>query len=226
MACNSCTTDCEEKEPCGLLQKVDPTSSSTQCNHKLTPGVYPNAQIIIDGAGCIVSVQSGTPFLYTPDPCCQNVGTGSGGNEVISGLPGEPGRAATLQFVDPISLPPGSKPTVNNLGNENAALLQLGIPEGKPGEAANTGSFTSSTTTLQVDKGLVTGMSPNLPAFTSANVIINADSNNAGISIIAKKEGEALLLQVDFSQYTNLMKSYVDTTVSNALASNTSKGEG
>jgi hypothetical protein len=49
------------------------------------------------------------------------------------GLDGLPGTAASITVNNVISLPPGSSPTVTNVGNSSSALLNFGIPQGLPG---------------------------------------------------------------------------------------------
>ena len=46
---------------------------------------------------------------------------------------GEDGAAATIQFAEPVTLPPGSQAKVVNLGDSNNAILQLHIPSGRAG---------------------------------------------------------------------------------------------
>ena len=51
----------------------------------------------------------------------------------IEGPPGPPGAAATVQAGTAVSLPPGSLPTVVNVGSQSAAIFNFGIPRGEQG---------------------------------------------------------------------------------------------
>lgn len=46
---------------------------------------------------------------------------------------GEDGASATITFVQPTTLPPGSQATVDNIGSNVAAVLRLGLPQGPQG---------------------------------------------------------------------------------------------
>lgn len=50
---------------------------------------------------------------------------------------GDPGTAATIKIGTTTTLEPGSQATVNNSGNENAAVFNFGIPKGEEGKAAS-----------------------------------------------------------------------------------------
>lgn len=47
---------------------------------------------------------------------------------VVPGKPGDPGAAATIEVGEVEQLPAGSMPTVENVGDRNAARLNFGIP--------------------------------------------------------------------------------------------------
>lgn len=70
-------------------------------------------------------------------------------NEKIAEVdPGEDGAAATIQVGTVTTLEPGEQATVENVGTENAAILNFGIPKGEQGEPGPQGA---SVTGAQID---------------------------------------------------------------------------
>ena len=51
----------------------------------------------------------------------------------LGNVRGKDGNTATISFVEPIKLAPGSKPTVENLGSNTNAVIRFGIPSGDQG---------------------------------------------------------------------------------------------
>ena len=89
----------------------------------------------------------GTPG--TSGPGFGSPGTGGGdqgppgpmgppGPQGDPGAPGAPGAAATVTVGTTTTLPPNSLATVANSGTSNAAILDFGIPQGVPGDDADT----------------------------------------------------------------------------------------
>ena len=74
----------------------------------------------------------GTPG--TSGPGFGSPGTGDG----APGPPGPPGAAATVTVGSTTTLPPNSLASVVNSGTTSAAVLDFGIPQGVPGEDADT----------------------------------------------------------------------------------------
>lgn len=185
MACAK-PSDCA---PCNKCAEA-PEPVMPRCNVVLPDGSYTNATIVVED-GCIIDVQAGSPPLYTPDSCCAVPGGGGGaaGNG-LDGNPGPAGPAAAIAINSVTSLPPGSAPTVVNIGSPTAVQLEIGIPRGEPGAAAvfPPGGATSSEGGIELSSGLI--MTP-LPvawppvlgvAFLPTavpGVTLNATKNNA-----------------------------------------------
>lgn len=64
---------------------------------------------------------------------------GQNGTDGADGAPGEDGTAATIQIGTVSTLEPGEQATVENVGTENAAILNFGIPKGEQGEPGTGG---------------------------------------------------------------------------------------
>lgn len=64
---------------------------------------------------------------------------GQDGTDGADGAPGEDGVAATIQIGTVSTLEPGEQATVENVGTENAAILNFGIPKGEQGEPGTGG---------------------------------------------------------------------------------------
>ena len=64
---------------------------------------------------------------------------GADGANGADGAPGEDGAAATIQVGTVTTLEPGEQATVENVGTENAAILNFGIPKGEQGEPGTGG---------------------------------------------------------------------------------------
>lgn len=80
---------------------------------------------------------TGAPFTYdmfTPEQL-----EALRGKPGADGSDGVDGKAATISVGGVTQLPAGSMPTVSNGGNENAAVLNFGIPVGQPGKDGERG---------------------------------------------------------------------------------------
>lgn len=55
------------------------------------------------------------------------------------GEQGEPGKSATITIGETITLEPGEQANVENVGNENAAILKFSLPKGEKGEQGEKG---------------------------------------------------------------------------------------
>lgn len=126
---------CAKPSDCAPCRKCpeSPPPVLPRCDIPLNDGVYANATIVVED-GCIIEVQQGTPLLYQPDNNCAGSGTGGEGTPGLQGAQGIPGLNATISIAGATALPPGSAPTVVNLGTPTNASLQFGIPAGEPGE--------------------------------------------------------------------------------------------
>lgn len=68
---------------------------------------------------------------------------GPQGNTGPQGSSGTPGKAATIQIGSVTTLAAGSQATVTNVGTENEAIFNFGIPKGEPGSGGGTGGGTT-----------------------------------------------------------------------------------
>lgn len=115
-----------------------------RCDVALTDGVYTNATVVVED-GCIISIEQGTAPLYAPDNCCATPGGGGSGDAGVDGEQGPPGENATIEVGTVTSLPPGSTPTVENVGTSTNAVFNFGIPRGEQGEDATPEDGATST---------------------------------------------------------------------------------
>lgn len=68
---------------------------------------------------------------------------GPQGNTGPQGPSGTPGKSATIQIGSVTTLAAGSQATVTNVGTENEAIFNFGIPKGEPGSGGGTGGGTT-----------------------------------------------------------------------------------
>lgn len=79
--------------------------------------------------------------------------TGRRGLPGAQGDPGDPGTAATIEVGTTTTLDPGSEATVVNVGNENDAIFNFGIPKGESGTGGGAvDSVNGQTGTVVLDK--------------------------------------------------------------------------
>lgn len=134
--------DCQTPKDCCQDCPSVPAPILPRCDIALPDGVFTNATVAVED-GCIVSVTDGRPAQYTPDPCCAPVGGGGGGGggggDGPPGQPGPPGAAATISVGTVTTLPPGTPATIVNVGTENAAVFNFGIPRGATGAGGGGG---------------------------------------------------------------------------------------
>lgn len=137
---------CSGCSGCGGCSGTTPEPVLPRCqNVSLTPGVFLNATITVNDAGCISLVEEGEGEVYTPDECCGSEGTG-GGTAGTRGPKGDPGAAATISVEEVIGT--GTAWSVQNVGTTSAAIFKFTAP------AASTGGTGSSGTSGDV-AGLV-----------------------------------------------------------------------
>jgi hypothetical protein len=122
-----------------------------------TNQVYTNATIHTNASGCISHIESGDPFLYTPDPCCPASGGGTGGGgSSLDGPQGDPGAAGTIAIGTVTTGAPGSAASVINVGTNNAAILNITIPAGEAGlDGATPSGLDHNVDGLIITDGLV-----------------------------------------------------------------------
>ena len=68
---------------------------------------------------------------------------GNTGPQGSSGAPGADGKSATIKIGSVTTLAAGSQATVTNVGTENEAIFNFGIPKGEPGSGGGTGGGTT-----------------------------------------------------------------------------------
>lgn len=202
MACAK-PSDCA---PCNKCAEA-PEPVMPRCNVVLPDGSYTNATVVVED-GCIIDVQAGSPPLYTPDSCCAV--PGGGGGEAGAGLDGGPGPigpGAALTITSVTSLPPGSAPTVVNVGTPTAAQLEIGIPRGEPGANASfpPGGATGNEGGVILSGGLV--MAPLPPAWPPVLDVAFTPTAVAGVTLNAVKNpaNGQIQLTVDLSMFLTLI---------------------
>lgn len=151
-----------------------------------TNQVYTNATIHTNASGCISHIESGDPFLYTPDPCCPNSGSGTGGSGTgLDGPPGPAGAAGTISIGTVTTGAPGSAASVVNIGTNNAAILNITIPAGDNGlDGATPSGLDHNDSQLIITDGLVQQLPSWWPPIHTVNP---ASTTSNGISLIMSK---------------------------------------
>ena len=173
---------CAKPSDCAPCSKCpdSPAPVLPRCDVVLNDGVYANATVYIEN-GCIVLVQQGQPLLYQPDINCAGAVGGGGGGGGLQGEQGPAGQAATIQIGTVTSLPPGSAPTVVNVGTPNAAILNIGIPRGADGDdGAPPGGATSSEGGIVLQQGAI--QTPLPPSWPPVLEIVPNPVQGAGVS--------------------------------------------
>lgn len=121
-------TVCSPAAPC--IQVC--TGSVTTCKYVPLSSIAPIITI-----GTVTTLPSGSRATATITGTAPNfvlsLGIPQGGNGT-DGANGTPGQAATIAVGQVTTLPPGSPATVSNSGTANAAIFDIGIPQGQPGK--------------------------------------------------------------------------------------------
>lgn len=153
-----------------------------------TNRVFTNATITTNASGCISAIESGDPFLYTPDPCCPSAGTGTGGGGAgLDGPQGDPGDAATVTVGAVTTGAAGSSAVVTNSGTNTHAILNFTIPAGNNGlDGATPSGLTVNDVSsgFEIQDGLVQSLPvwwPPLTSYTNPSVTSN------GITLVFSK---------------------------------------
>ena len=162
-----------------------------------TNKVYTNATIHTNASGCISYVESGTPFLYAPDPCCPASGGGTGGGSGLDGPKGDTGAAGTIAIGTVTTGQPGSAASVVNIGTNNAAILNITIPAGRAGlDGATPSGLDHSIDGFVIDNGLV----QQLPSWWPPIHTVNPSTTSSGVSLLlSKAPNGALTATIDAS---------------------------
>jgi hypothetical protein len=174
---------------------VPSTPVSTPTCGLPTNQVFTNATIHTNASGCISSIESGTPFLYTPDPCCPTGGTGTGGGSTgLDGPAGPAGAAATVTIGTVTTGQPGTAASVTNIGTNNAAILNIVIPAGAAGlDGATPSGLNHNVDGLHITNGLV----QQLPSWwPPVQAITPATQTNNGVSLAFSKAADGTVTAV------------------------------
>ena len=171
--------------------------------------VWTNATIRTDEKGCIYSIESGTPLVYTPDPCCPATST-TGGGAGLDGPPGPAGQSATITVGTVSASAPGTQPQVVNVGTSTAAILNFTIPEGDPGnDGITTTGVTSELHGYKFLNGVVKELPTAWPPITGFNPSL---VTNNGVSLQFSKVGASISTTVDASVLAMSMSTGLATT--------------
>ena len=213
MGCNKDDGDCR---PCLDCPDVVPPIVPRCQDVVLAAGVYTNATVTVNELGCIVSLASGEPLLYSPDPCCQTAG-GSGGSSGagLKGDRGEAGKNATIAIGTVTSVSADAQPKVTNVGTETNAVLNFEIPRGKAGEQAeNQVGINLDEKGMVVKKGIITEVPLGWPGYSN---LIGGSANGLTVNIETNNEIGSATFTVDPADFKAEMLAEIKK-VSDALA--------
>ncbi len=184
---------CAKPSNCAPCSKCpdSPEPVMPRCNVVLLDGSYTNATVVVED-GCIVAIEEGTPLLYQPDNSCSGT-TGGETGEGLQGDPGPSGDNATIEIGTVTSLAPGSVATVENVGTDTHAILNIGIPRGEPGAAAElpTGGATTNAGGMLYANGQL--MNPLPAAWPPLLDILPPTITGAGVLMTFTKRADALV---------------------------------
>ena len=82
---------------------------------------------------------------------------GPQGNTGPQGPAGTPGKSATIQIGSVTTLDAGSEATVTNVGTENEAIFNFGIPKGEPGSGGETTDYIDLSNKPKINNVELTG---------------------------------------------------------------------
>lgn len=170
MACNRPNGNCTSASPCGsgcgCGGGETPVVPLPRCNDvALVDGVYERATVVVQG-GCITSVSTGEPEVYTPDFCCDGGGGGEG-PPGPRGFPGPEGQAATIEVL-PLGTAVDTNWTLQRSGTPSNVVLQFSPPLPPEGQVPVHGVTNPNIFGFSVDHGLVQGVPRTLREITFA----------------------------------------------------------
>lgn len=180
MSCDtpSTTSDCTTPANCGGgcgCSETTGTPILPKCQDiNLTAGTFTHATVVVNSTGCITSVTSGEPELYTPDECCGGGSGGSGGTGP-RGPKGDAGPAATIEVNSVIGT--GTTWSVENTGTTSAAVFKFTAPAPSSGGSSTTSGATGEINGLKTIAGLV----KTLPLGLVTDVTFTAVGTNASM---------------------------------------------
>lgn len=175
MACNNRPTSCAPCDDC----PPTPAPLTPRCDVMLVDGTFVNATVVIEN-GCIVSVQQGTPPVYRPDICCDTPGGGGGGDEPCDCPPGDPGENATVSIAQVFTIPYGEPARAENIGTPSNVILNLYIPQGRPGQDSDSISgVTDERGGIVIENGVI----KMLPATWPPVLFIQGQTDNQQVQL-------------------------------------------
>lgn len=174
MACNKQPTACA---PCNDCPSTEPTPP--RCDVVLDDGTFTNATVVVEN-GCVISVQAGVPLVYRPDLCCDTPQNPGGGVEPCDCPPGDPGEDATVSIAQVFTVEYGEQARAENIGTPSNVILNLYIPQGRPGQDSDSISgVTDERGGIVIENGVV----KMLPAAWPPVLFVQGQSDNAQVSL-------------------------------------------
>lgn len=174
MACNKQPTACAPCNDCPPATPIEP-----RCNVMLDDGVFTNATVVVEN-GCIVSVQKGEPLVYRPDICCDAPQTSGRGDEPCDCPPGDPGENATVSIAQVFTIEYGEQARAENIGTPSNVILNLYIPQGRPGQDSDSISgVTDERGGIVIENGVV----KMLPATWPPVLFVQGETDNQQVSL-------------------------------------------
>lgn len=174
MACNKQPTACA---PCNDCPPSEPTQP--RCDIVLDDGTFTNATVVVEN-GCIVSVQGGTPMVYRPDICCDAPQSPGGGDEPCDCPPGDPGENATVSIAQVFTVEYGEQARAENIGTPSNVILNLYIPQGRPGQDSDSVSgVTDERGGIVIENGVI----KLLPATWPPVLFVQGETDNQQVSL-------------------------------------------
>ena len=216
LLCDSPICDTSLAAPPVVLPPVPSPSCGLPVN-----GSFTNATIHTDGNGCIALIESGVPFVYTPDPCCPSGSGTGGGGAGLDGPPGADGAAATVTVGTVSTAGSGTPAAVVNVGTSHAAIFNFTIPAGAAGtDGASPTGLSGTFQGLQILNGQVQSLPSWWPPLTSFDP---ATVTNNGISAAFNKNPDgSVTVTLDASGMKADYDAKINVASSNTSAVNTS----
>lgn len=177
MSCDKSLGDCA---PCKDCPPV-PNPVMPRCNNYVNDGRFTNATVVVEN-GCLVAVEQGAPFQYSPDTSC-SAGTGAFGRMGMMSAPEPPtpslAQQAIMQMRKPEATPegvtveigtvhaigPADMSRVKNSGTAKSVKLDFWLPRETPTGPEERG-LTAEMGGWGFDDGRVIGAPTNFPPLT------------------------------------------------------------
>ena len=206
-----------EPPPCGCTDTLPSTCPP------LTPGVYKNATITVDMAGCIVKLEEGKPFEYTPQICCCDGGGSSGdGGQGLRGEKGDRGEPATIS-IGSYSMVGSSKPLrIWNTGTKTDAVLNFEIPMSliDSNQIPDVSGITSElfSGSIEVENGLIKSFDPVVfSQIEWLRVLGSLPKDEEGrrylLDTTVEQDDGVATVYVDFKRWHDAFKDYIDSEI-------------